>query len=103
MTRPGASPIGPRRITAKSGTYNTKGDSVVLREHVVVTSANGYNAKLREATVDMKKGNMWSGAPVEIKLPSGNLTANSMEIFESGDIVRFGNGVVFHLDAESKQ
>ena len=26
-------------ITAKSGTYNTKGDSVVLREHVVVTSA----------------------------------------------------------------
>jgi lipopolysaccharide export system protein LptC len=90
-------------ITAKSGTYNTKGDSVVLRDHIVVTSANGYNAKLREATVDMKKGVMWSGAPVEIKLPSGNLKANSMEIFDSGDIVRFGNGVVFHLDAESKQ
>ena len=26
-------------ITAKSGTYNTKADNIVLREHVVVTSA----------------------------------------------------------------
>jgi lipopolysaccharide export system protein LptC len=90
-------------ITAKSGTYNTKGDSVVLREHVVVTSANGYNAKLREAVVDMKKGNVVSGQPVEIKLPTGHLTANAMEIVNSGDVVRFTNGVVFNLDAESKQ
>jgi lipopolysaccharide export system protein LptC len=90
-------------ITAKSGTYNTKGDSVVLHEHVVVTSANGYNATLREAVVDMKKGSVYSGAPVDIKLPNGNLKANTMEIFGSGDLVRFGNGVVFHLDAESKQ
>jgi lipopolysaccharide export system protein LptC len=88
-------------ITAKSGTYNTKGDSIVLREHVLVTSANGYNAKLTEASVDMKKGNMQSDRPVEIKLPNGVLTANGMEIVDSGDIVRFTRGVVLNLDAES--
>jgi lipopolysaccharide export system protein LptC len=88
-------------ITAKSGTYNTKGDNIVLREHVVVTSANGYNAKLTEASVDMKKGNMQSDRPVEIKLPNGTLTANGMEIIDSGDLVRFTRGVVFNLDAES--
>ena len=68
----------------------------------MVTSANGYNAKLREAVVDMKKGNVVSGQPVEIKLPTGNLTANGMEIVDSGDVVRFTNGVVFNLDGSSE-
>jgi lipopolysaccharide export system protein LptC len=89
-------------ITAKSGTYNTKGDDIVLREHVVVTSANGYNAKLREATVDMKKGNVVSQHPVDIKLPNGTIVANAMEIVDSGDLVRFTGGVVLNLDGASK-
>ena len=86
-------------ITAKSGIYNTKGDSIVLREHVVVTSANGYSAKLTEAVVDMKKGNVQSERPVDIKLPSGTLAARRMEIVDSGDVVRFTGGVVLDLDA----
>ena len=86
-------------ITAKSGTYNTKGDNVILREHVVVTSAQGYNAKLREASVDMKKGNVVSQQPVDIKMPTGTIKANGMEIVDSGDIVRFTGGVVVDLDA----
>jgi len=88
-------------ITAKSGTYNTKGDSIVLREDVVVTSAQGYNAKLTEATVDMKKGNVQSDRPVAIKLPTGTLTANGIEIIDSGDVVRFTHGIVLNLDAQS--
>jgi lipopolysaccharide export system protein LptC len=87
-------------ITAKSGTYNTKADNIVLREHVVVTSSNGTNAKLTEASVDMKKGNMQSDRPVEIKLPNGTLIANGMEILDSGDLVRFTRGVVLDLDAD---
>jgi lipopolysaccharide export system protein LptC len=87
-------------ITAKSGIYNTKADSILLREHVVVTSTNGTNAKLTEASVDMKKGNLQSDRPVEIRLPNGTLTANGMEIFDSGDLVRFTRGVVLDLDAE---
>lgn len=93
-------------ITAKSGIYNTKGDNVILREHIVVTSGQGYNAKLREAVVDMKKGNVVSSQPVEIKMPTGLLTANSMEIIDSGDVVRFTGGVVLNLQpekAEAKQ
>jgi lipopolysaccharide export system protein LptC len=90
-------------ITAKSGTYLTKGDRVVLREHVVVTSAQGYNAKLREAVVDMKKGNVVSEQPVEVKIPSGLITANGVEIENSGDVIRFTRGVVFYLDAEGPE
>jgi lipopolysaccharide export system protein LptC len=90
-------------ITAKSGTYNTKGDSIVLREHVVVTSANGYNAKLREAVVDMKKGNVVSERPVEVKLPNGVLSANGLEIENSGDVVRFTRGIVLNLEGAQPQ
>ena len=61
----------------------------MLRDHVVVTSQQGYKAKLREAAVDMKKGNVVSEQPVEIKLPNGTLKANRMEIVDSGDVVRF--------------
>jgi lipopolysaccharide export system protein LptC len=87
-------------ITAKSGTYNTKGDKVTLREHVVVTSTQGYNAKLREAVVDMKKGNVVSDQPVEVRMPSGLINANGMEVENSGEVVRFTRGVVFDVDAE---
>jgi len=89
-------------VTAKSGTYLTKGDRVVLREHVVVTSTQGYNAKLREAVVDMKKGNVVSEQPVEVRMPSGLINANGMEMENSGEVVRFTRGVVFDLDAEKQ-
>lgn len=90
-------------VTAKSGTYNTKGDSVILREHIIVTSGQGYNAKLREAVVDMKKGNVVSSQPVEIKMPTGVLTANGMEVVDSGDVVRFTGGIVLNLEPENAE
>ena len=43
-------------VTANSGTYSTKADKVVLRDQVVVTSQQGYKAMLREAAIEMKKG-----------------------------------------------
>ena len=87
-------------VTAKTGTYHTKADKVLLREHVVFTTAQGLNAKMSEAVVDMKKGNVVSEQPVEVKLPNGNLTANGLEIVDSGDVVRFTKGIVLHLDAD---
>ena len=55
-------------VTANSGTYNTKADKIVLRDQVVVTSQQGYKALLREAAIEMKKGNVVSEQPVDITL-----------------------------------
>lgn len=85
-------------LTAKAGTYNTKGDKIVLRDQIVVTSGQGYSARLREAAVDMKAGNVTSEQAVEVTLPNGLLTSNGMEIAESGAVIRFNRGVVFTLD-----
>src|SRR5437763_170568 len=85
-------------VTANSGTYSTKADKVVLRDQVVVTSQQGYKAVLQQAAIEMKKGNVVSDQPVEIKLPNGVLKANRLEIVDSGDLIRFEGGVV--LDVE---
>ena len=87
-------------ITANSGTYSTKADKVVLRDQVVVTSQQGYKAVLREAAIEMKKGNVVSEHPVDITLPNGWLKSNRMEIVDSGDVVRFDRGVVLYIEAD---
>src|SRR3954447_8021395 len=87
-------------VTANSGTYSTKADTVVLRDEVVVTSQQGYKAVLREAAVEMKKGNVVSEHPVDITLPNGWLKSNRMEIIDSGDVVRFERGVTLYIEAD---
>jgi len=91
------------QVTANAGTYNTKADRIVLRDQIVVTSQQGYKALLREAAVEMKKGNVISELPVEITLPNGMLKANRLEIIDSGDVVRFEKGVVLDLDGIKKE
>lgn len=90
-------------VTAKTGTYYTKTDKVTLREHVVFTTAQGLNAKMREAVVDMKKGTLQSDQFVDFKLPSGRVQANGVEIEDSGEVVRFTRGVIFDLDADEPE
>jgi len=85
-------------LSAKAGTYNTKGDKIVLRDQIVVTSGQGFSARLREAAVDMKQGTVVSDQPVEVTLPNGLLLSNGMEIAESGAVIRFNRGVVLTLD-----
>ncbi len=87
-------------LTANSGTYSTKVDKVVLRDQVVVTSQQGYKAVLREAAVEMKKGNVVSEQPVDITLPNGWLKSNRMQIVDSGDLVRFDRGVTVYLEPD---
>jgi lipopolysaccharide export system protein LptC len=90
-------------LTANSGTYNTKGDKIILRDQIVVKSSQGYSARLREAAVEMKKGSVVSEQPVEITLQNGMLKANRMEIIDSGEVIRFERGVVLDLDGEKKE
>jgi len=87
-------------VTANSGTYATKADRVVLRDDIVVTSQNGYKAVLREAAIEMKKGNVVSDHPVDITLPNGWLKSNGMEIVDSGDVIRFDRGVTLYIEAQ---
>jgi lipopolysaccharide export system protein LptC len=94
---PGANMI---QITAGSGVYNTKTDQITMRDQVMFSTAHGYRGKFRQAAVDMKVGRILTDDPVELTLPDGLLTANRMEVLDSGDVIQFGGGVVLTLDGD---
>lgn len=80
-------------VTADDGLYDTKAETVVLRNNVRVNTSNGTEARLVEAAMDMRKSHVVSDKPVEILLPNGRLDAQQMEVSEAGAVTVFGGGV----------
>jgi lipopolysaccharide export system protein LptC len=80
-------------MTAKNGVYDTKSEMLKLDRDILLTSTNGNKGRLSEATVDVRKGNVVSDKPVELEMLQGVLNANRLEVIDSGDLVRFVNGV----------
>ena len=81
------------QLSAATGIYDTKGETLKLARDIVLTSSTGYECRLSEALVDTRKGNVLSEHPVEVKMLQGTLNANRLEVVDSGDLVRFGGGV----------
>jgi lipopolysaccharide export system protein LptC len=80
-------------ITAASGVYDTKGDTMLLRTDVVVTSSSGYSVRLNEAKVDVKTNRIISDQPVEVMLSNGTVKANRLEVSDNGDTMHFEGDV----------
>ena len=85
--------------TANNGVYNTKTEQLMLETNVVVTTSNGYRARLAEAQVDIKGGKITSEKPVEVKTSDWTINANRMEVADSGGVIRFERGVSVVLAA----
>jgi lipopolysaccharide export system protein LptC len=88
-------------ITARKGLYNIKTDLLQLSGNILVQSPTGYEARLHEATIDIKKGTIVSDHRVETRFPSGTLGANRLDVAENGAVVLFSQGVetILVLDA----
>ena len=80
-------------ITSNSGTYEMKSEMLTLTDNVHLLSTTGYEVRLSEATVDVHKGAVHSDTPVWVKLTNGVINAKRMEVFDSGDVIRFSGGV----------
>ena len=89
------------QMTANSGVYDSKAEILKLNQNILLTSSTGYQGRLSEATVDIRKGNVVSEHPVELELLQGTLNANRLEIVDSGDLVRFHGGVNMVLMLEN--
>ena len=84
-------------LNAVSGIYDSKGETLRLEQNILLNSSTGYQGRLSEAMVDIRKGNVVSEHPVEVKLLQGTLNANRLDIVDSGDLVRFHGGVVMDM------
>jgi lipopolysaccharide export system protein LptC len=89
---------GTVNMTAVAGVYNTKSEQLTLTQHIILISSEGYEARLTEATADVKKGYIVSEKPVEVFLTNGKLNANRMEVVNNGEVLRFDGGIVLDLN-----
>jgi lipopolysaccharide export system protein LptC len=85
-------------MTAVTGLYNTKSEMLTLGQNIVLSSSTGYQGRLSEAVIDIRKGNIVSEKPVEVKMLQGTLNANRLEVIDAGDLIRFDGGVVMIMN-----
>jgi lipopolysaccharide export system protein LptC len=88
-------------LTADTGLYDSKAEMLTLRQNIILKSSGGIEVYLSEAVVDVHSSNVVSEKPVEVRLPQGTINANRMEVIESGDTIRFGNGVTMIMTSGS--
>ena len=81
------------QMTAATGIYDSKVETLRLDRDIRLSSSNGYKGRLSEAMVDIRKGKVVSDQPVELEFLQGTLNAKRLEIIDSGDLVRFHGGV----------
>jgi lipopolysaccharide export system protein LptC len=84
-------------MTAATGIYDSKGETLRLDREILLHSSTGYRGRLSEALVDIRSGDVTSEHPVEVILLQGTLNANRLNIVDSGDVVRFHGGVVMDM------
>ena len=80
-------------LSAASGFYDSKAETLKLERNIVLSSTAGYRSRLSEATVDIRTSHVVSKRPVEVDMLQGTLFANGLEIVDNGDLVRFDGGV----------
>jgi lipopolysaccharide export system protein LptC len=85
------------QMTAAAGVYDTKTDLLHLQERILLTSSSGYVGRLKDAVVDIKKGQVTSDQPVVVEMLNGTLNANNLVVSDSGEKLVFGGGVVMNL------
>lgn len=84
---------GSTEITAAKGLYDAKGDTVRLTEGIVIRSTAGYEGKLQDATIEVKRGHVLTENPVDITFNNGSIRADRMEVFDNGARAVFEGGV----------
>jgi len=83
-------------MSAISGVYDVKSEMLTLNDNIHLVSSTGYEGRLSEATIDVRKGNVISDKPVWVKLLNGFLNAKRLDIVDNGSVVRF-SGVAMTL------
>ena len=87
-------------MTALTGLYNMKAETLTLSKDIVLVSSTGYEGYLTEAVVDMRTGNVVSEKPVRVKLLNGFLNSKRLEVAENGALLRFIGGVAMTLQPD---
>jgi len=93
---------GNFELLAHSGVFERKAETLTLMQRIVINSS-AYRASLSEAVINVRSGHVVSEKPVELSMVQGTLKANRLEIVNSGEIIRFDQGVTMELTPEGAE
>jgi lipopolysaccharide export system protein LptC len=86
-------------LGAGRGIYDSKAETLRLRDGITVKTSTGYEANLKRADVDLKSGVMRASEPVELRSADGTIRGNQVEIVEGGKRIVFTKGVSMTLNS----
>jgi lipopolysaccharide export system protein LptC len=89
------------KMVAQDGVFDTKKEQLTLEHNIVVTSSKGDEGYFEEAVIDTKNGNVRSEKPVLLKMLNGTVKGNRFELTNSGDVIRFDNGVLVNMKLDN--
>jgi lipopolysaccharide export system protein LptC len=89
------------KLVAQDGVFDTKKEQLTLEHNIVVTSSKGDEGYFEDAVIDTKNGNVVSEKPVLLKMLNGTVKGNRFELTNSGDVIRFDNGVLVNMKLDS--
>ncbi len=75
-------------VTSNKAAYNAKGKSLELEGHVVIRKNDGTTATMEKAAVDVNTRQVRSQSPVKIVMESGEVTADTLEVDNNGEMIK---------------
>jgi lipopolysaccharide export system protein LptC len=95
---------GVMNLTAAAAVFDSAREQLQLTRDVVVRTQSGQEARMASAEVDFKAGTVKSRGGVAIALPDLAITADAMDVSDSGSTVTFSgrvNAVLTQKDGPS--
>jgi lipopolysaccharide export system protein LptC len=95
-------PIAPDNVAAvkaSHGTYDRTGNTMNLKSDVTISTTDGMQAKFKSVFLDMGKGTMKTGDPVDVSRGGSRITADSMSVQDNGKVLVFENRVRVNIDS----
>jgi len=80
-------------IDANSGTYNSAKEWLSLDKDIVINRKDGTVIKLDSAEINLKSGKLVSKDPVNVTTTTSTISADGLEVIDSGDTVVFNKRV----------
>ena len=85
-------------VEAANGTYNRDANTLELKKDIVVTTSDGMTMKLQSAFLDMAKGTMKTGDPVDIASKGSRIQSDTMSAENGGKTLIFEKRVRVEID-----
>lgn len=80
-------------FTAPHGTYDSGRERLSLADGIELEWSRGYQVRLSGADIDLKEGSILSDDSIHVTSRQGNFRAGRISVADSGESVRFTEGV----------